>query len=96
METQFYITITLKTHNGLETFAKFFIGKNRQRALEIFRQLKGSPDVSGKNVLYFDFMEIENGLPVNLDVITCTLNQLAENCRIITKELFISENFESD
>jgi hypothetical protein len=40
-------------------------------------------------------MEIEKGLPVNLDFITCTLNQLAENCRIITKELFKSESFES-
>jgi hypothetical protein len=39
-------------------------------------------------------LETEKGLPVNLDFITCTLNQLAENCRIITKELFISENLE--
>ncbi|MBS1578046.1 MAG: hypothetical protein JST29_00225 [Bacteroidetes bacterium] len=95
METQFYITITLKTHNGLESFAKFFIGNSRHRALDIFKQLKCSRSVSEKNILYFDFMEIEKGLPVNLDCITCTLNQLAENCRIITKELFISENFES-
>jgi hypothetical protein len=28
METQFYITITLKTHKGLESFAKFYIGNN--------------------------------------------------------------------
>lgn len=95
MDTQFYITITLKTHNGLENFAKFFIGNNRHRALDIFKQLKGSHDVSDKNILYFDFIETEKGLPVNLDFITCTLNQLAENCRIITKELFISVNFES-
>jgi hypothetical protein len=95
METQFYITITLKTHKGLESFAKFFIGNSRHRALDIFKQLKGSRNVSEKNILYFDFVEIEKALPVNLDFITCTLNQLAENCRIITKELFISENFES-
>lgn len=95
METQFYITITLKTHNGLECFAKFFIGNNRHRAFDIFKQLKGSHNVTEKNILYFDFWETKKGLPVNLDLITCTLNQLAENCRIITKELFISENFES-
>lgn len=94
METQFYITITLKTHKGLESFAKFYIGNNRQLAFNIFRQLKGSQNVSEKNILYFDFLETEKGLPVNLDFITCTLNQLAENCRIITKELFISENLE--
>jgi len=95
METQFYITITLKTHKGLESFAKFFIGNNRHRAFEIFKQLKGSHNVTEKNILYFDFLETEKGLPVNLDFITCTLNQLAENCRIITKELFILENFET-
>ncbi|MBS1571728.1 MAG: hypothetical protein JST62_04945 [Bacteroidetes bacterium] len=94
METQFYITITLKTHKGLESFAKFYIGNNRQLAFNIFRQLKGSQNVSEKNILYFDFLETEKGLPINLDFITCTLNQLADNCRIITKELFISENLE--
>ena len=94
METQFYITITLKTHKGLESFAKFFIGNNRHRAFDIFKQLKGCHNVTEKNILYFDFLETEKGLPVNLDFITCTLNQLAENCRIITKELFISENFQ--
>lgn len=94
METQFYITLTLKTLKGFESFAKFFIGNDRQRAIDIFRQLKGVHNVSEENVLYIDFLETKEGLPVNLDVITCTLNQLAENCRIITKEIFKSENLE--
>lgn len=95
METQFYITLTLRTHKGLESFAKFFIGNNRHRAYDIFKQLIGSHDVSEENILYLDFLEIQKGVPVNLDLITCTLDQLAENCRIITKELFKSENLES-
>lgn len=94
METQFYITLTLKTPKGLESFAKFYIGNNRDRAFAIFKQLKGMHDVSETNILYIDFLETREGLPLNLDVITCTLNQLAENCRIITKELFKSENLE--
>ena len=94
METQFYITLTLKTGKGLETFAKFFIGNDREKALAIFEQLKGRHDASENDVLYLDFMETIQGIPMNLDVITCTLNQLAENCRIITKELFKSENLE--
>ena len=92
METQFYITLTLRTHKGLESFAKFFIGNNRHLAFSIFKQLKGSHNFSEENILYFDFWEIEKEVPANLDLITCTLNQLAENCRIITKELFKSEN----
>ena len=91
MKAQFYITLTLKTSKGLESFAKFSIGNDRDHAFAIFKQLKGIHEVSEKNILYIDFMETKEGLPVNLDVMTCTLNQLAENCRIITKELFKSK-----
>ena len=52
METQFYITLTLRTHKGLESFAKFFIGNNRHLAFAIFKQLKGSHNVS---VISFNF-----------------------------------------
>lgn len=94
MDPQFYITITLKTHTGPERFAHFYIGNNRNRAVAIFKQLQGSRQVSEKNIIYFEFLETENELPANLDCITCTLDQLAENCRIITKKFFILENFE--
>ena len=95
METQFYITFTLKTGKGLESFAKFFIGNNRERAYSIFRKLEGVHDVHENYVLFVDFMETREGLPINLNVITCTLDQLARNCRTITKELFKSENLEN-
>jgi hypothetical protein len=37
-------------------------------------------------------METFNDLPLNLHIITCTLEQLAANTSIITKELFRSHN----
>jgi hypothetical protein len=92
METQFYIMITLKTINGLENFGKFYIGNDRSRAAAIFNKVKGSTHNVEKNVLYMEFMETIKGLPVNLDVISCTLDQMAENCKTITKELFITRN----
>lgn len=95
METQFYITLTLKTVKGLESFGKFYIGNDRERAFEIFHKLKGSTDVTDNNLLYIDFMETIEELPLNLKVISCTLNQLADNCRTITKELFKLENLEN-
>ena len=88
MDTQFYIELTLKTPNGLESFAKFFVGNERQKAHTIFRKLSGSDNASERDVMYMGFMETKNGLPVNVDMITCTLNQLGDNCKIITKELF--------
>ena len=92
METRFYILITLKTLDGLESFAKFFIGNDREEATAIFRKIKGSRNNVERNVLYMEFMETVKGLPVNLDVMSCSLNELAENCKTITKELFISQN----
>jgi hypothetical protein len=92
METQFYITFMLKTVQGLKTFAKYFIGNDKERAITIFQSLKGTHDVSETNVLFIEFIETKGELPINLDVISCTLNELAENCKIITKELFKSEN----
>jgi len=86
----------MKTVKGLECFGKFFIGNHRERAYAIFQKLQGMHEVSESNVLYIDFMETKMGLPVDLDVITCTLGQLAENCKIITKELFKLENLEGE
>ena len=94
METRFYIMITLKTVNGLENVGQFFIGNDRERAKAIFQQIKGSENAVEKNVLYMEFMETVKGLPVNLDVVSCSLHQMAENCKTITKELFISHNLD--
>ena len=42
-----------------------------------------------------DLMEIKNGLPVNLDVMGCTLEDVTDNSRIITKEAFKFYNLEA-
>ena len=88
MDTTFSIELNLKTVNGVECVAKFFVGNDRKRAREVFGKLKGSYDVSEKDVMYMSFMETKNALPLNVDMISCTLDQLGENSRIITKELF--------
>ena len=94
MDTKFYILLNMKTFTGPESFAQFFIGNNKAAAQAIFRKLKGTSDVDERNVLYLEFMETADGLPVNLDMISCTLEQLAENCKLITKEIFKINNLE--
>lgn len=88
METQFCIVFNLKTPDGWEAFAKFFIGNNRENAQALFAMLKGTVHVQESYPLSIDFMETKNGLPVNLEMINCSLTQLGENTVIITKELF--------
>jgi hypothetical protein len=94
METTFSIELSLKTREGLDSFATFSVGSKRERAYAIFNQLKGEPDVTEKDILFIDLVETAAGLPVNLKMISCTLNQLAKNCKIITRELFKLKNIE--
>jgi hypothetical protein len=90
----FYIVLNLKTGNGFESFGKFSIGNDRESAWSIFSKLKGKKHVDEKNVLHLDLIETSNGLPVNMQMISCSLEELAENCKIITKEAFKLFNLE--
>jgi hypothetical protein len=50
--------------------------------------------VDDKSILHFDLVESINGLPASLEMISCSLEELAENCKIITKETFRFINME--
>lgn len=88
METSFHVLLSIKTETGFENFGKFFLGNDGDAAQRIFHQLKGSREVSEENILHAELTEMRNDLPVNVQMISCTLEELAENCRIITKEVF--------
>lgn len=88
METTFHILLHLKTTDGHENFGRFFIGNDKMLADRIFRQLKGDPDVTDQCGLCVEFVEMHDNLPYNVKMLSCTLDQVAENCRIITKETF--------
>lgn len=87
-QTIFYIVLNLRTCNGFESFGKFFIGNDSEFATVIFNQLKGRKNVTEKGVLQLDLVETINGLPASMQMISCSLEELAENCKIITKETF--------
>ncbi len=92
METTFYIQLNMKTIAGYEAFGKFTLGKDRQLATNVFNQLKGTRQVDESAVLYVDLIEEKDGLPINLEIMSCKLAEIAENTKIITKELFKSIN----
>jgi hypothetical protein len=90
----FCIELTIRTADGFENYGKFFIGTDRRFAYNIFKKLKGNTEVSDKSFLHLQFIEVQNGLPVNIQLLSCSLEELAENCRIITKETFKFLNLE--
>jgi len=49
--------------------------------------LKGNPDVD-QTMLTMELEETVNGLPVNIQMLACTLEELAHNTKIIVKETF--------
>ena len=88
MDKQYFIELGLKTPDGPETIARFFAGDDCNSARAIFCELQGNRNINDANVIFLSLVETRNGLPVDLDMIGCTLDQLGENCEIITRELF--------
>jgi hypothetical protein len=93
-QTTFNIRLNIRTGNGFECFGKFFLGNRREFATTIFNQLKGEKKADEKGILQFDLVESINGLPASIQVISCSLEELAENCKLITKETFRVINME--
>jgi hypothetical protein len=88
MQTNFYIICHLNTPAGPEAYGRFEIGNDRETAYRLFDRLKGDKELKDHNILCLELMETVNGLPVNINIISCTLDELTENFRLITKEVF--------
>jgi hypothetical protein len=88
----FYIDISIQTTEGPQRIGRFELGCNREAASKLFKHLKGSPEVNMKDMLYIEFMEIVNGLPLNIEILTCDLQELGTNVMIITQEIFRLKN----
>ena len=84
----FYAMVSIKTADGFESFGKFNLGNSRKAAANIFQQMKGNPQVDRKSMLTIELVETVYELPVNLHILSCTLDELAYNCKIIAKETF--------
>jgi hypothetical protein len=88
MKTSFYILLNRRTAAGLESFGRFDVGNDRLAAETIFERLEGSLDIDENVVLCIELMETVHHLPVNIRMKACSLEQLAANCKLITKEIF--------
>jgi hypothetical protein len=60
----FYVLLNIRTPGGYESFGKFNLGNKRKAALQIFKQLRGSPAVDEQTLLTIELMETVNELPL--------------------------------
>jgi hypothetical protein len=88
MESLFQISLHLKTPSGFATYGTFDLGPDREQALAIFKELKGTPEIAENSILYMDFSEIRDGIPLPIEIMHCTLDEIAYNSRVITREIF--------
>ena len=92
MYTSVYIDFSIQTPEGPKRFARFELGNDRAVARDLFKKLKGSGYVNDRDMLFIEFMESVNGFPVNLDILTCDLQELGMNTMLITREIFRLSN----
>ncbi|HTL07481.1 MAG TPA: hypothetical protein VL307_04455 [Chitinophagaceae bacterium] len=92
MASKFNIRVTMRTVQGFEPLCDFYIGTDREAAIGLFQQLEADDEVNEGAILQLDFIELMNGLPVYLNIKHCSLQQLACNCKTITKEVFKQRN----
>ena len=94
MFSKYYIELNMKTIDGFERFGSFELGSDRGFSLGLFSGLAGRPADDDTGVLHMDLVEKRNGLPMNMQVISCTVEELARNMKYLTRELFKKINLD--
>lgn len=69
-------------------FGQFELGKDRSAVNALYASLEGREPEGEEGVLHLDLVEIDDGLPVNLRVLSCSGEELARNVLVITREIF--------
>jgi hypothetical protein len=94
MESEYRIALHGKTPTGYETYGMFYIGNDSVEVNRLFHHLKGCRQHREEGLLLMELQAIYRGLPIDMQMIHCTLEDVAENTRLITKYLFKSLSFE--
>lgn len=88
MKSEYQIALHIKSPRGFENYAVFFIGTDGEAAKELFHTFKGSRENVEDAVLVIELRREFRGLPIDIRMIGCTLNEMLENVKAITKHRF--------
>jgi hypothetical protein len=94
MDSGFEISLNMKTSRGIETYACFKLGIDKEFAFLLFSSLHGDDAISPDSIITIDLIKRDDGLPFPLGFLHCSYDQLSENIKIITRELFKKLNLE--
>jgi hypothetical protein len=94
METQFDLVLSLKTPKGFIDYGWYPLGSNPEFAYGLLSQMKGSDTLADSAVLHIDLVETKDGLPAKVKSLSCSLDELCENIKLISREMFRLKNLE--
>lgn len=94
METPFYLLLSLKTPDGYDAFGEFTLGTDRELTHALFDSLKGYTQLSEDCHFHIDLIETVNTLPEKIRSKCCKLDQLADNMKLIAREVYRQRNLE--
>ena len=83
-----YINLSIRTVGGSKPFGRFELGNDSVTAKDLFINLKGSTEVDPQDILFIELVEMVNGLPFNISIMSSDLQELGTNCMMITQEVF--------
>lgn len=92
MEKLYCISLNIKTVSGIDSYATYNLGEDKEKAIAIFNLLKGSSALSEDSVLTMDFTEMRDGIPFPITMLDCTFQEMIYNAKIITREIFKNLN----
>jgi len=84
----------MKTCKGIESYGCFSLGTDSKFAVDLFNGLDGAGQISAGSVMTIDLIKREKSIPYPLALKHCSLDQLGENVKRISKELFKRVNLE--
>ena len=88
------ISVQMRVAAGFTETGSFLIGTDKSAATALFDQLEGRKHENPSSLLRLCLITRENEQDYILQLLDCTLDEMAENIRTITKETFRLLNLE--
>ena len=84
----------MKTAKGIKTYGCFNLGFDEKLAKHIFNLLQGERETFNNAIISMDLTKRRDGIPFRISILRCNFNHLANNVKIIAKEIFKDLNIE--
>jgi hypothetical protein len=94
MRSIFSIVLNVRTEEGFVRFGEFELGSDRTLVEDLYKALEGREPQYGEGFLHIDLIEMRQGLPVSLHVLSCTAEELGRNVSLISRQVFRWKNLD--